>query len=75
MKFNKFCRLCVLSALIFLLGCNNDSSSGVDSESRTSGFMGGVEIVTVDTHEYVFVKMGYGAGLAHKADCSSVDHR
>lgn len=35
---------------------------------------GGVAIIEVDGCEYVFVKHGYGGGLAHKGNCKNHEH-
>jgi hypothetical protein len=63
----------LLAALLALtvVGCVSERSPRVSGQTLESSFTGNISVVVVDSCEYVFVKSGYGGGLAHKGNCKN----
>lgn len=59
----------LLLAAVFSVGCNNVESIGFQKETFKNSFGSGISIITVDSCEYVWRKVDYGAGLCHKGNC------
>jgi len=59
----------LLIAAVFSVGCNNVESIGFQKETFKNSFGSGISIITVDSCEYVWRKVDYGAGLCHKGNC------
>ena len=59
----------LLLAAVFSVGCNDVDSNRVQKETLESSFGSGISILTIDSCEYVWRKVGYGAGLCHKGNC------
>ena len=64
----------VLLVAVIFCGCeliNNEQQKKVNAED-INGYEvrnEGVQILTIDSCEYVWCKNGYGAGLTHKGNC------
>lgn len=58
---------------VFFVGCQEQpSSKGSVDATRIDDYEvanQGVQILTIDSCEYVWCKNGYGAGLTHKGNC------
>ena len=64
----------VLLVAVIFCGCepiNNEQQKKVEATELNDYSVSnqGVQILTIDSCEYVWCKNGYGAGLTHKGNC------
>ncbi len=70
----KLVLICILSSTVFY-SCNKNNSSNelkVEESNTYDGYVvvnEGVQVLVIDSCEYVWCKNGYGAGIAHKGNC------
>lgn len=75
-QFNRYTLACASLLLVAVIFCscepsNNEQQNKVEAIKVNDYEVSsqGVQILTIDSCEYVWCKNGYGAGLTHKGNC------
>ena len=59
-----------MKALLIIVSVFTLSSCSMSTDDKNETVKNqGIQILTIDSCEYVWVKEGYGAGLTHKGNC------